>query len=74
MPQYELDTAGPVAFSGLTRGRSPEDAVRRAGGVPEESRVEVGEPEGPEEWQAVRVDGEPAGRLRAHQRMRFRRD
>lgn len=74
MPQYELDNAGPVRFSGLARGRTPEDAVRRSGGVPGDAPVEIEEPEGPEGWQPVRVGGEPAGRLRAHQRMRFRRD
>jgi len=74
MPQYEVETVGPERYSGLVRGRSPEDAVRRAGGVPDASAVEVGAAEGPEAWQAVRVDGREAGRVRAHQRMRFRRD
>jgi hypothetical protein len=74
MPQYELDAVGPARFSGLARGRSAEDAVRRSGGVPEAAEVALGEPDGPEAWQEVQVDGEPAGRVRAHQRMRFRRD
>lgn len=73
MPQYELDRTGEGAGA-LVRGRSPEDAVRRAVDVPEATAVEVDAPEGVEGWQAVRVGGEAAGRIRAHQRMRFRRD
>jgi hypothetical protein len=74
MPQYELEGVGLGRFSGLARARTPEDAVRRTAGVPGGGAVEVGPPEGPEAWQPVRVDGSEAGRLRAHQRMRFRRD
>jgi len=73
VPQYELDRTGAEAGA-LVRGRSPEDAVRRAAEVPDATAVEVDAPEGVEGWQAVRVGGEAAGRIRAHQRMRFRRD
>lgn len=74
MPQYELEGVGPARFTGLERGRTAEDAARRAGTIPDDQPVEVGEPEGPQSWQAVAVGGVPAGRLRLHQRMRFRRD
>ncbi len=74
MPQYELDGVGSASVTALMRGRSPEDAVRRAAGVPDETEVEIAEPEGAEAWQAVWIGGAEAGRLRTHQRMRFRRD
>lgn len=74
MPQFELDGVGPARFTGLTRARDAEDAARRAGAAPVGEPVDVAAPEGPDGWQAVRVGGSDAGRLRAHQRMRFRRD
>ncbi len=74
MPQYELDAVGPARFTGLQRGRTPEEAVRRAGGVPDDQSLLI-EPEADVQgWQAVLVDGAPSGRVRPHQRMRFRRD
>lgn len=74
MPQYELEKVGPARFSGLSRGRTPEEAVRLAGGVPDTSTLVLGEADGPGAWRPVRVDGVPAGRVRPHARMRFRRD
>jgi hypothetical protein len=74
MPQYELDAVGPARYSGLQRGRTPEEAVRTAGAVPDTSTLVIGAEEGPEGWCPVTVDGTPAGRVRPHQRMRFRRD
>lgn len=71
MPQFELDTDGAAR---LVRGRSADDAVRRALALPEAARVEFGEPEGGTQWAELRVDGAPRGRLRPRDRMRFRRD
>ena len=74
MPQYELDAVGPDRVTDLRRGRTPEGAVRTALGVGDDVAVEVGPAEGAEGWRAVRVDGVASGRIRPHQRMRFRRD
>ena len=74
MPQYELDAVGLSHFSGLQRGRTPEEAVRQAGEVPDASALVVAPEPDREGWQAVTVDGDAAGRVRLHQRMRFRRD
>jgi hypothetical protein len=74
MPQYELDGVGPARFSGLRRGRTPEEAARLAGEISDAAALVI-EGEGDREgWRAVTADGAPAGRLRLHQRMRFRRD
>ena len=74
MPQYELEDVGPGAFSGRTRGRTPAEAVRRAAALPDAADVTVDEEADLHGWQAVHIDGEPAGRVRLHQRMQFRRD
>jgi hypothetical protein len=74
MPQYELEGVGPSRFSGLQRGRTPEEAARLAGGVPDASALVVSPEVDRDGWQAVTVDDVPSGRLRLHQRMRFRRD
>lgn len=76
MPQYELDLSVPAPGSvdGLHRGRSPEEAVRRGLGLGDGVTVAVDDEADVHGWQAVAVDGEPAGRVRLHQRMRFRRD
>ncbi|HYE94883.1 MAG TPA: hypothetical protein VD962_01640 [Rubricoccaceae bacterium] len=74
MPQYELEGVGPAGFAGLARGRTPEEAVRQAGGFPAEATIEVQPAPDPQGWHEVRASGRPAGRLRLHQRMRFRRD
>ncbi len=74
MPQFELEASGqPAAF---VRARSPEDAVRRALGGPDRqsAALAVGEAEAGTGWQEVTVDGEPWGRVRPSDRMRFRRD
>ena len=76
MPQYEYEPA-PSADSAAParhRGRTPADAVARALGVARE-QVDVSADADDHGWQAVSVDGEPAGRIRDHAaRMRFRRD
>jgi hypothetical protein len=74
MPQYELDDVGPDGFSGRTRGRTPDEAVRRALALPADADVTLDEKADLKGWQAVRIDGVPAGRVRLHQRMQFRRD
>ena len=71
MPQYELDAPGAA---GLHRGRDATDAVARATGC-DRAAVEVAPGADDAGWQAVTVDGRPAGRVRDHAaRMRFRRD
>lgn len=74
MPQYELDAVGPNAVCGRVRGRTPEEAVRRAAAVPAETPVYVEDEADLHGWRAVQIDGAPAGRVRLHQRMQFRRD
>lgn len=74
MPQYELEDVGPDSFSGRMRGRTPDEAVRRAADLPDTADVAVDEEDDLHGWQAVRIGGEPAGRVRLHQRMQFRRD
>ncbi len=73
MPQFELVPAGhPPAF---VRARSPEDAVRRhLGGAVGPAGLALGDAEAGTGWQEVSLDGEPWGRLRTRDRMRFRRD
>ena len=77
MPQFEIETAaapGPSAGPpALTRGRTPEEAFRQAAGVPDTAALEL-DPADREGWHVARVDGVEAGRVRPHQRMRFRRD
>jgi hypothetical protein len=72
MPQFELDAVGEARASGLVRARTPEEAVRQA--VGEGPPVEVAPEADLQGWQAVTVGGEASGRVRLHQRMRFRRD
>ena len=71
MPQYELAADGATR---QVRGRSPHDAVRRALGPEPDAEVTVGDAELGTGWCEVRIDGVPAGRVRARDRMRFRRD
>ena len=68
MPQFEVESAS--GESQVLRARDAADACRRAG---------VDDPEvSPEAdvqgWREVMASGEPAGRVRDHSRMRFRRD
>jgi hypothetical protein len=74
MPQFELERVGPRAINGLYRGLDAIDALRRALEIDAETPVAVGESSGAAGWQEVTLDGAPAGRVRLHQRMRFRRD
>lgn len=74
MPQFELEEVGEGRVSGLRRGRTAEDAVRRAIGPHQDAVVGVAADEDLQGWQEVTLDGRPSGRIRLHQRMRFRRD
>jgi len=70
MPQFEIAPAtGPVVF---VRARSEADAVARHLGAPAE--VDLSEAVPGEGWREVRVGGQPWGRVRPRDRMRFRRD
>ena len=68
MPQYEIEIVGSEPRR--LRARSPEDAAVRAG--VESPRL------GPEAdvagWREVLSKGVAVGRVREHNRMRFRRD
>ena len=74
MPQFELENVGPEKISRLVRGRSVEEAIRRGGGIPENAEMTIDEHSDVQRWQEVVLDGEVSGRVRPHQRMRFRRD
>ena len=68
MPQFEIEPAGQPAR--LVRARSAAEAVEQDG----EQDVEVGEAAPGTGWRAVTCAGAPWGRVRARDRMRFRRD
>lgn len=74
MPQFELENVGPNKFSGLVRGRSIEEAVRGVAAISDEALLRVDAKPDVQGWQVVFVEEEESGRVRAHQRMRFRRD
>ncbi|HEX9950364.1 MAG TPA: hypothetical protein VGB53_01225 [Rubricoccaceae bacterium] len=72
MPQFE--TERPGAPNQTVRARDAADAVRRAAEVPDTAQVDIGPPTGPDGWADATIDGTPAGRVRPHARMKFRRD
>ena len=72
MPQFE--TERPSAPAQTVRARDAADAVRRAAALPDTAQVEIGQPTGPDGWADATADGAPAGRVRPHHRMKFRRD
>ena len=74
MPQYEVSEVGRPPVSGVVRARDPEDAVRRTLGLDAECRVEIRPAEGFRGWLDVFIEGQEAGQVRPHHRMRFRRD
>lgn len=77
MPQFELTDTGGGAV-GRVRARDPEEAVRAWLGLEEGIEVSLEDPpaamDALEGWRIIRVKGEELGRIRPHQRMRFRRD
>ena len=80
MPQFETErraasgAASGGADAATVRALDAADAVRRAFGLAPHAVVAVGEASPRDGWAAVTVDGAPAGRVRPHARMRFRRD
>ena len=68
MPQYEIETA--AGESQIVRARDESDACRRAG-IDDAVVAPEADVQG---WRAVTATGDPAGRVREHNRMRFRRD
>lgn len=73
MPQFETEPPGggpPVVL----RATDAQDAVRRARSLPPEAPVEIGVPSLRDAWAEATSQGTPAGRVRPHARMRFRRD
>lgn len=77
MPVFELKDPDGTEV-GRVRARYPEEAVREWLGLPDEAEVSVDEAtaamEVLEGWRVITVGGEDRGRIRLHQRMRFRRD
>lgn len=67
MPKYEIETATSVQ---TLRARDEADACRRAGieGADIAPEADV------QGWREVLASGEVVGRVREHNRMRFRRD
>jgi hypothetical protein len=78
MPQFELRKSESGGDVERLRARSPEEAVRRWLDIPADEAVtfeKVPTPlEALEGWSIIRVAGRARGRIRPHQRMRFRRD
>ena len=74
MPQFELENVGDACFCGLVRGRTMEDAIRQAVESAGDLELSVAPDADLHGWHEVYVDGNSAGRIRKHQRMRFRRD
>ncbi len=72
MPQFETERPGAPAET--LRARDAADAVRRAANLPADAAVAVAAPAGPDGWCEATWNGAPAGRVRPHARMRFRRD
>lgn len=79
MPQYEVQLTGGAPPLRV-RARDAEDAVRRAttrasgDGVAVNGIVELGAAEPGSGWREASIGGNPWGRVREHNRMRFRRD
>ena len=73
MPQFETEPpeGSPPR---VLRATDAADAVRRALSLPPETPVAIGDPSPRDAWAEVTAAGEPAGRVRPHARMRFRRD
>ena len=75
MPQFEIQRR--AAAPAFVRARSAQDAVRRHAELPADpgrQSIALAGAEPGTGWQAVTVDGEPWGRVRPRDRMRFRRD
>ncbi len=72
MPQFETERPGAPAE--VLRARDAADAVRRAASLLDDAVVDVADPSGPDGWCDATANGTPAGRVRPHARMRFRRD
>ena len=68
MPQFEVETA--TGKSQVLRARNVEDAAHRAGWTDATISPEA-DVQG---WRDVVASGEAVGRVREHNRMRFRRD
>ena len=78
LPQFDLRDPKADSADKLIRARSGEEAVRLWLDLPHDIDVTLRTPEAPMEalegWKAVFVDDVYRGRIRPHQRMRFRRD
>ncbi len=78
MPQFEIEDIANLKGIDRVRALSTEHAVRQWLNLPDDVPVELGRPDSAMEqlegWQTIRVEGVEKGRVRPHQRMRFRRD
>lgn len=78
MPQFELEDVKSGKGIERVRARSAEEAARSWLGLPEDAKVKFEKADSPMEelegWRKVIGAGVVRGRIRPHQRMRFRRD
>ena len=78
MPQFELEDIKSGKGIERVRALTAEDAARQWLGTPDDAVVEFVRPnaamEALEGWTTIVVAGAVQGRIRPHQRMRFRRD
>jgi len=78
MPQFELEDVRSGKGIERVRALTAEDAARQWLGTSDDAVVELVKPnvamEALEGWRTILVAGAVRGRIRPHQRMRFRRD
>ncbi|HUF09711.1 MAG TPA: hypothetical protein VMO47_10340 [Rhodothermales bacterium] len=78
MPQFELEDVKSAKGIERIRALTAEEAARQWLGTSDDAVVEFGKPnaamEALEGWRTILVAGVVRGRIRPHQRMRFRRD
>ncbi|MEM1057264.1 MAG: hypothetical protein AAGI52_17230 [Bacteroidota bacterium] len=72
MPQYEVET--PDGDLQRLRAKTPEDAARRAVLVDTSDQVALAPEADVQGWRTITLEGQEVGRVRVHNRMRFRRD
>jgi hypothetical protein len=78
MPQFEIKDSSSTEEIKRIRARTAEEAVRAWYQLSPDTMVSLEREEDQmdelEGWRIIRVHGHMKGRIRAHQRMRFRRD
>lgn len=61
-------------MTGIVRARNMEQAIRQNTGATSETIIRFTQADALEDWYNIEMDGEPSGRIREYQRMKFRRD